>query len=92
MNPDYFDIAMRYVSEGLGRKKYHRAPIESVLCEGRFGRITLEIMEVYVNGTSLHLMSEHGGPLVKHFSTYTWIPVQLWKRECLYIVYIWPDY
>jgi hypothetical protein len=76
---------MRFTSDGMSRETYHRDPIESVLCEGRYGRITMERFEVYVKGVSLHIMSVHGGPMVKLYGTYTWIPVQMWTRSFKFV-------
>jgi len=84
MPPQYFDIAMRCISEGLGIMKYHRAPIEGKSCEAHHGRITMTKYEVYVKGSSIHTLSKYGGPMFKNYGTYTWIPLQMWKREYLY--------
>jgi hypothetical protein len=85
MDPDFFDLAMRFTSDGMSRETYHRDPIESVLCEGRYGRITMERFEVYVKGVSLHIMSVHGGPMFKRYGTYTWIPIQMWTRSFRFV-------
>ena len=87
MDPCYFEYAMPIISASLGRVKFFRNPIESILCEGRYGRICLLIMEVYVKGSSLHMLAPHGMPMVKIFGTYSWVPVQMWKRECAYSNY-----
>ena len=82
MDPMFFEYAMSIISAALVRGKFFRNPIESVLCEGRYGRICLQIMEVFVKGSSLHMLSHHGMPMVKLFGTYSWVPVQMWKHEC----------
>ena len=75
---------MQCISEGLGRMKYHRAPIEGKYCEAKHGRITMEKYEVYVESSSICTLSQHGGPMFKKYVTYTWIPLQMWTREYLY--------
>ena len=87
MDPEYFETAMGYIADLLKVEPFHRNTIESILCEGRYGRICLLIMEVYVKGSSLHMLSECGMPLVKLYNTYTWVPVQMWKRKCVYSNY-----
>ena len=84
MEPEYFDFAMGYIGDRLKIEPFHRNTIESILCEGRYGRICLLIMEVYVKGSSLHMLSKCGMPMVKLYNTYTWVPVQMWKRKCVY--------
>ena len=71
MPKQFFDLAMRYISEGLGRMEYHRAPIEGKGCEAKHGRITMEKDEVYVKGSSIHTLFQHGGPMFKNYATYT---------------------
>ena len=84
---EYFDHAMVYIADLLKIEPFHRNTIESILCEGRYGRICLLIMEVYVKGSSLHMLSECGMPMVKLYNTYIWVPVQMWERKCAYSNY-----
>ena len=62
---------MQCISEGLGRMKYHRAPIVGKCCEAKYGQITMEKCEVYVKGSSYHTLSQPGGPMFKNYATYT---------------------
>ena len=57
MPPKYFELGMQYISKGLGRKKYHRGVIEGKACESHHGQVTMEIFEVYVQGSSIHTLS-----------------------------------
>ena len=84
MPRQFFDIAMQCISKGLGRMKYHRAPIEGKCCEAHHGGITMEKYEVYVKGSSIHTLSKYGGLMFKNYGKYTWIPLQMWNREYLY--------
>ena len=77
MLPQYFDLAMRYISEGLGIKKYYRVVIEKKACESNHGQITIEKFKVYVQGSSIYTLSQQGGPTVKKSATYTWILLQI---------------
>ena len=87
MEPGYFEFAMGYIGDRLKIEPFHRSTIESILCEGRYGRICLLIMEVYVKGSSLHTLAKCGIPMVKQYNTYVWVPVQMWKRKCFYSNY-----
>ena len=80
----FFDSAMRCISEALERMIYHRAPIEGMCCEAHHGQITMEKFKVYVKGSSIHTLSQYGGPMFKKYATYTWIPLQMWTRDYLY--------
>ena len=60
-----FDSAMRCISEAIERMVYHRASIEGMCCEAHHGRITMEKFEVYVKGSSIHMLSQYGGPMFK---------------------------
>ena len=84
MDPEYFDSAMGYITDLLKIEPFHRNTIESILYEGRNGQIYLLIMDVYVKGSYLHIFSECCIPMVKLYNTYTWVPVQMWKRKCVY--------
>ena len=42
MPKEFFDSAMRCISEGLERITNHRAPIEGMCCEAKHGQITRE--------------------------------------------------
>ena len=87
MEPEYFDSTMCYIADRLKIEHFHRNTIERILCKGRYRRICLLIMEVYVKGNSLHILSECGMPIVKLYNTYVWVPVQMWKRKCFYSNY-----
>ena len=87
MDPKYFDYAMPYIADLFQVEPFYRNTIESILCKGRYGRICLLIMEVYVKGSSFHMLSECGMPMVKLYNTYIWVPVQMWKRKCVYSNY-----
>ena len=60
MNPEYFDSTMSYIADFLKIEPFHRNTIENILCKGRYGRICLLIIEVYVKSSSLHMLSECG--------------------------------
>ena len=81
MDPEYFDPDMVYIADLLKIEPSYRNIIESILCKGRHGWICLIIMEVYVKGISLHMLSECGMPMVKLYNTYVWVPIQMWKRK-----------
>ena len=81
MEPEYFDSDMGYIADRLKIEPSHRNTIQSILCKGRYGRICLLIIEVYVKSSSLHMLSECGMPMVKLYNTYVWVPIQMWKRK-----------
>ena len=79
--PDiFFDDAMEIVSFESGFLVYYRNNIESVLCEGRDGRLCFVRYYHLVYGQTIHDLREGGCAMYKEFGKYKWISNSHWPR------------
>ena len=80
MPDEFFDEAMKIVSFESGFLVYCRNNIESVLCEGRDGRLCFVRYYHLVYGQTIHDLREGGCAMYKEFGKYKWISNSHWPR------------